>query len=97
MYVSVTYQVKTLSAGGGMVGISFIGWWIGLGVVALVVLLVATILVLARRIGVQARTITEDLDRARASTFGLWDVQKTNLALKAILDDAQKARSALGG
>lgn len=80
-----------------MIGLSFLGWWIGLGVVALVVLLVVAILLLAHSIGVQARTIEEDLDVARRNTLGLWDVQKTNLAAKAILEAAKTARSALGG
>lgn len=77
------------------------GWTLGLiigfTVVAIVVVVVATILTLAARIAKQANQITAVLDEGRVNTLPLWDVQKTNGALRAIIQAARTARGALGG
>jgi hypothetical protein len=81
--------------------VSLFGWWLGLGIafglIVVVVVVVSAILTLARRIGLQARTILADLDAARINTLGLWEVEQTNRAAKGILDAARAARGALGG
>lgn len=77
------------------------GWYLGLvigfAVVAVVVVVVATILTLAARIARQADLATEALDVGRVNTLPLWDVQKTNNAVRAIIQAARTARGALGG
>lgn len=77
------------------------GWYVGfviaLVVISAVVVLVAIILGLARRIGVQAEAITASLDQARVSTLPLWEVDKVNEELKLIARNAEEARVALGG
>ena len=81
--------------------VSLFGWWLGLGIafalIVVVVVVVSAILTLARRIGLQARTILADLDAARINTLGLGEVEQTNRAAKGILDAARAARGALGG
>lgn len=77
------------------------GWWVGMWIggviVAVVVVLVAIILGLARRISVQARSITGALNEARVNTLPLWDVDKVNESLRRTATHAQQARAALGG
>ncbi|MGI8407372.1 MAG: hypothetical protein ACR2L3_02550 [Actinomycetota bacterium] len=74
-----------------------LGLIIGFTVVAVVVVVVATILTLAARIAKQANMATEALDAGRVNTLPLWDVQKTNDAVRAIIKAARTARGALGG
>lgn len=74
-----------------------LGLIIGFSVVVIVVVVVATILTLAARIAKQANLATEALDVGRVNTLPLWDVQKTNNAVKAIIQAARTARGALGG
>jgi len=77
------------------------GWYVGLAIaaitIAVVVVLVAMILGLARRIGYQARAIEEALDQARVNTFPLWDVEKVNDGIRSVVKGAGQARTALGG
>jgi hypothetical protein len=77
------------------------GWYIGLGIgfliVAVVVVLVATILTLASRIGSQARTGIEAMDEARGATLPVWEIQKINSSATAIWRAAESARKLLGG
>ena len=77
------------------------GWYvgyIGAGVLITVgVILVAIILGLARRIGVQADVVVGALDEARINTLPLWDVDKVNGGVRSIIRSAQEARTALGG
>ena len=80
-----------------MAQVSYIGWWVGLAVTAVVVVLVAATIYLARRIRDQAETVVQALDSVRERTTGLWDVQQTNAVAKGILEAARKARAALGG
>ena len=78
-----------------------VGWYIGLGigflVVTIVVVLVATILTLAARIGSQARQGIEAMDEARAATLPVWEIQKVNTSITAIWRAAESARRLLGG
>jgi len=78
---------------------SLTGWYVGLSiagaVVLVVVILVATILHLARVIGQQAREITFALDDCRANTVGLWDTQKVVEGVKDINKSAAAARGLL--
>lgn len=77
------------------------GWYVGLTIgaviVAVVVVLVAIILGLARRISVQARSITGAINEARVNTLALWDVDKVNESLRRAAMHAEQARAALGG
>ncbi len=77
------------------------GWWvgyvIGLVVITAVVGLVAAILTLAGRIGLQAAAITDALDDARLNTMGLWDVEKANAGLQSIVKTAGEARAVVEG
>ncbi len=77
------------------------GWYIGLGigflVVSVVVVVVATILTLASRIGSQARMGIEAMDEAREATLPVWEIQKINSSATAIWRTAERARKLLGG
>lgn len=77
------------------------GWYVGLAiagvVITLVVVLVAIILGLARRIGVQAVAIRDALEDSRVNTLPLWDVAHVNDTLRSITQGAAQARGALGG
>jgi hypothetical protein len=66
-------------------------------VIAVVVVLVAIILGLARRIGVQAELITQALDEGRVNSLPLWEMEKVNNGVKNISRYAEQARNALGG
>ncbi|CAN5499651.1 hypothetical protein BH20ACT19_BH20ACT19_09850 [soil metagenome] len=78
-----------------------VGWYVGLGIgfviVAAVVVLVATILTQAARIGSQARTGIERMDVAREVTLPVWEIQKINSSTTAIWKAAEAARRVLGG
>lgn len=78
---------------------SLTGWYIGyvIGGVAItaVVVLVAIILTMARRIAVQAEDITKALDASRMNTQPLWDVAKVNMGLSGIVGSARAARTVL--
>ena len=77
------------------------GWYVGYiiaGVlITVVVILVAIILGLARRIGVQADVVVGALDQARINTLPLWDVDKVNGGVRSIIKSAQEARAVRGG
>jgi hypothetical protein len=59
----------------------FVGWAIGVAVVAVAAGLLVAIIGLGRRIAGQARDITHALDRDREHTTPLFDVTRTNLAI----------------
>ncbi|MBW3648540.1 MAG: hypothetical protein KY440_12385 [Actinobacteria bacterium] len=63
--------------------------------ITIVVILVAIILTMARRIDVQARAIIEGLEDSRANTMALWDVATVNEDLTGIVGSAQAARGVL--
>ena len=81
--------------------VALTGWYVGYAitavVIAIVVVLVASILGLARRIGVQAKAITAALDEGRINTLPLWDVDKVNGGVRSIIKSAQTARAVLEG
>jgi hypothetical protein len=62
----------------------FVGWAIGLVVVAIAAALLLAIIALGRRIAGQADDITEALDGARDNTAPLFEVTRTNLAIDQI-------------
>lgn len=78
---------------------SLTDWYIGYAiagvVITLVVILVAIILTMARRIAVQAAAITESLEQARVNTLPMWDVATVNEGLTNIVGNAQAARGVL--
>ncbi len=85
-----------------MVGaVTLTGWYVGYAItaiiIAIVVVLVASILDLARRIAVQALQITAALDQGRINTLPLWDVDKVNGGVRSIIKSAQTARGVLEG
>ena len=75
----------------------FIGIGIGFAIVLVVVIVASAILALAGRIGAQARTGIEAMERARAVTAPVWEVQRTNVLLTAIWRAAEAAREAIEG
>ena len=75
----------------------YVGFAIGFTVVLLVVVEAGIILGLARRIGVQAQNVALALDEARVHTLPLWEVSKVNDSLRATVNYAGQARTALGG
>jgi ABC-type multidrug transport system fused ATPase/permease subunit len=83
----------------GLLSTVLTGWYIGFAiaivVIGIVVILVASILVLARRIGEQAMAIEESLDTGRGRTLALWDVANVNEQLNQIVRRAATARSVL--
>ncbi len=85
--------------GVALLGVSLAGWYVGYAIaavtIAIVVVLVAIILGLARRIGVQAEAVTESLENSRVNTLALWDVDKVNESVRNIIRSAEQARSVL--
>jgi hypothetical protein len=84
-----------------VVAVVLTGWYVGLAIAAvtisIVVVQVALILGLARRIGSQAVAITDSLAESRDNTQPLWAVNDVNRSLRVIISSAGKARTALGG
>jgi hypothetical protein len=74
-----------------------LGLVIGLVVVVVVVALVTPILVLAYRIGTQARQLDEALARARTNTAGLAGLNQTIDHATEIIGGLQRGRARLGG
>jgi len=74
-----------------------VGWSIGIAVVFVVVALVAPILLLAQRIGVQASEINESLKQSVDHTAALSELKKTNEAAEAIVAGLARGRGRLGG
>jgi hypothetical protein len=67
-----------------MSGWWWVGWGVGVVVIALVAVLILLIAKLARDVARQADDITQALDGARANTEPLFAVKHTNLALDRI-------------
>lgn len=82
-------------------GAHLFGWQLGFIVATLVILvvvaLVQSILVIARRIGVQAQGAIQRLDAAQRNTSPLKDIPKVNEMAIAIVGGLTTARKALGG
>jgi len=80
-----------------LVAVSTTGWWVigsvlGVVVIALVAALLIAIILLGRRIVVQAGAIVAALDGAQANTAALFDVAGTNHALVRIVRDLGAVR-----
>lgn len=73
----------------------FIGYAVGIGVVAIVVLLLVVLITQAKRIATKAESIVGALEAARENTAPLWEVQRTNQTIRRITDGAGAARLAL--
>jgi hypothetical protein len=71
----------------------YVGWILGVVVVALVAALVLTITALAQRITRQAQAITEALDGARENTIPLWEVRTTNHTIDCITRGLRRVRT----
>ena len=80
---------------------TYTGWYIGLGVgfliVVVVVILVGMILSQASRIGHQALDGIELMDEARDASLPVWDLQLVNVSATSIWKSAEKARKLLTG
>lgn len=74
----------------------YVGWGVGLVVVALVAFLVLSITATADRISHQAEDITRALDGARENTLPLWDVRATNRAADRITRGLRRVRTGSG-
>ncbi len=77
------------------------GWWIGYGIGAAIVVVVAALLLAitatARRIASVAEDGTSSLRRTQERTEVLWQVGATNQVAADLLAGATEARRALGG
>jgi len=72
----------------------FVGWAVGLVVVAIAAALLIIVIGLGRRITGQAVQITRALDGGRANTDGMWEVRSTNSAIDRITRGLARARGA---
>jgi hypothetical protein len=82
-----------------MVGVALTGWYVGFAiailVIAIVVVMVAWIMQLARHIAIQALAVDEQLELARTATNVIGDVPKVNAGLKDIAECCIAARGVL--
>ncbi|MDQ3591651.1 MAG: hypothetical protein M3386_01960 [Actinomycetota bacterium] len=74
---------------------AYIGLIIGFAIVVVVVILVATILMFAARIGDQAQDGIVRMDEARESTLPIWELQKLNTSVTGIWRSAESVRHIL--
>jgi hypothetical protein len=82
-----------------MEAVALTGWYVGFAVaivvIAIVVVFVAWIMQLARRIAIQALAVDEQLELARMATNVIGDVPKVNAGLKDIAECCIAARGVL--
>ena len=74
-----------------------IGWSVGIAVVLAVVALVVPILLLANRIGEQAKDIDDSLLKSVDHTAALSELNVTNESAAAIVAGLARGRNRLGG
>lgn len=74
-----------------------VGFGIGIAIVLVVVALVVPILMLARRIGIQAEAINNGLLGAVENTAALAHLETTIESAEAIVDGLRRGRTRLGG
>lgn len=74
-----------------------IGYIIGIVVVLVVVALVVPILVLARRIGSEAKLIDDSLQKSVVNTAALADLANTNQMAVNVIQGLERGRKRLGG
>lgn len=77
------------------------GWYVGYAIasvlIVVVVMLVAWILSLARRIGTQVNTIVAEISEIKVTTAPIPAVGKLNASLGTVVNQAATARHALVG
>jgi predicted PurR-regulated permease PerM len=74
-----------------------IGYTIGIVVVLVVVALVVPILLLAKKIGGQAKNINNELTTSVSNTAALADLNETIASASAIVSGLNRGRKKLGG
>ena len=74
-----------------------IGYTIGIIVVLVVVALVVPILMLARKIGNEAKLINDSLNKSVANTAALAGLNTTNTLAVNVIEGLQRGRKRLGG
>ncbi len=74
-----------------------IGYTIGIIVVVVVVALVVPILMLARKIGNEAKLINDSLTKSVANTAALAGLKTTNTLAVNVIEGLQRGRKRLGG
>lgn len=74
-----------------------IGYTIGIVVVLVVVALVVPILILAHRIGGEAKLINDQLARSVENTAALEDLSETNQMAINVIEGLKRGRQRLGG
>ena len=74
-----------------------VGYIIGVVVVLVVVALVVPILVLARRIGNEAKLIDDSLKQSVVNTAALADLATTNTMAINVIEGLKRGRQRLGG
>ncbi len=74
-----------------------IGYIIGIVVVLVVVALVVPILVLARKIGNEAKLIDDSLKKSVVNTAALADLANTNTMAINVIEGLKRGRQRLGG
>ena len=74
-----------------------VGYIIGIVVVLVVVALVVPILVLARKIGNEAKLIDDSLKQSVVNTAGLADLATTNTMAINVIEGLRRGRQRLGG
>lgn len=74
-----------------------IGYIIGIVVVLVVVALVVPILVLARKIGNEAKLIDDSLKKSVVNTAALADLADTNTMAINVIEGLKRGRQRLGG
>lgn len=74
-----------------------VGFIIGIVIVLVVVALVVPILVLARRIGNEAKAIDDSLKQSVVNTAALADLATTNTMAINVIEGLKRGRQRLGG
>lgn len=74
-----------------------VGYIIGIVVVLVVVALVVPILVLARKIGNEAKLIDDSLKKSVVNTAALADLATTNTMAINVIEGLKRGRTRLGG
>jgi hypothetical protein len=74
-----------------------VGYIIGIVIVLVVVALVVPILVLARRIGNEAKLIDDSLKQSVTNTAALADLATTNTMAINVIEGLKRGRQRLGG
>lgn len=88
----ITVLAQTTSNTGWVVGFT-----IGIVVVLVVVALVVPILMLARKIGIEAGLINDSLRKSVTNTAALNDLNTTNQMAVNVIDGLKRGRERLGG